>query len=83
MELLYNGRSNCKQAPYASVSYHTEPGTCAALDAGASCIHVGVNTDNYHIEVEDNGVGILVEDLEQLAKSSCMLKLQTNLIPLN
>lgn len=46
--------------------------TYVALDAKATNISVGVNTENYYVTVQDNGHGILLPDLENLARPNCM-----------
>ncbi|KAI8584251.1 hypothetical protein K450DRAFT_218879 [Umbelopsis ramanniana AG] len=48
-----------------------------ALDAEATNISIGVNTENYYVNVQDNGLGIPVQDLENLARPNFTSKGQS------
>ncbi|KAH8550619.1 hypothetical protein BGW37DRAFT_71336 [Umbelopsis sp. PMI_123] len=48
-----------------------------ALDAEANSISVGVNTENYYVNVQDNGLGIRLQDLENLARPNYTSKMRS------
>lgn len=49
-----------------TVAQCVEELVCNSIDAKGKSIHIGVNLDQFNVRVEDDGVGIIEADLEEV-----------------